>query len=86
MRSCLLALALLCALTPPATALEPPQPLPPAEAVALLAAEAPAELVGEAEQLVLFERESVIVEDSGLGHRYRHRFVKVLEPAGALAL
>ncbi|MBM4118831.1 DUF3857 domain-containing protein, partial [bacterium] len=69
-----------------AAALEPPQPLPPAEAVALLAAEAPDELVGEADQLVLFERESVIVEDSGLGHRYRHRFVKALEPAGALAL
>lgn len=86
MRSCLLALALLCALVPIAAALEPPQPLAPAEAAALLAAEAPAELVGEADQLILFDRESVIVEDSGLGHRYRHRFVKVLEPAGALAL
>lgn len=86
MRSCLLALALLCTVVPLAAALEPPQPLAPAEAAALLAAEAPAELVGEADQLVLFERESVIVEDSGLGHRYRHRLVKVLEPTGALAL
>lgn len=86
MRSCLLALVLLCTLASIAAALEPPLPLPPAEAAALLAAEAPGELVGEADQLVLFDRESVIVEDSGLGHRYRHRFIKVLEPAGALAL
>ena len=82
-----LSLALLFLLSAlPAAALDPPALLPPEEAAALLAAERDEALTGGADRLVLFDREVVIVEDSGLSHRHRHRFVKVLEPGGALAL
>ena len=77
-------LALLAAA--PAAAIDTPVLLDPLAAAALLAEEAATELVGDAGRLVLFDRETVIVEDSGLSHRHRHRFVKVLAPGGALAL
>ncbi len=72
-----------------AEAIETPVLLEPTAAAALLAAEADEtgdDWVGDADRLVLLDHEVVIVEDSGLSHRHRHRFVKVLEPAGALAL
>jgi len=40
----------------------------------------------DADRLVLFDRSTIEVEDSGLSHRYVHRLVKVLEPGGARAL
>jgi hypothetical protein len=70
----------------PATAVETPALLEPDAAATLLAAESDEEWVDGANRLVLLDHETVIVEESGLSHRHRHRFVKVLEPAGALAL
>jgi len=78
--------SLLLSLAAPAAALEAPTLIDPAEAATLLAAEPAEALTDGANRLVLFDREVVIVEDSGLSHRHRHRFVKVLEPGGALAL
>jgi len=68
-----------------AAAAEAPTLLDPEEAVEMLA-EADASAYEEANRLVLFDRTEIDVEESGLSHVYHHRFVKVLEPDGALAL
>jgi hypothetical protein len=57
-----------------------------AEAAASLLAEADASPYEGADRLVLFDRTEVEVEGSGLTHVYHHRFVKVLEFAGARAM
>ena len=68
-----------------AVAPESPALLDPEEAVETLAG-ADATPYEGADRLVLFDRTEIDVEDSGLGHVYHHRFVKVLEQEGALAL
>ncbi|MCB9513017.1 MAG: DUF3857 domain-containing transglutaminase family protein [Candidatus Krumholzibacteriia bacterium] len=84
MRALFAALVLLLPAVAPAQ--EPAALLDPAQARDLLEAPVPESLTAGADQLVLFDRERVIVEDSGLSHRHRHRFVKVLTADGALAL
>ena len=82
-RCCLILLLILAAL--PAAAVEAPVLLDPEDAAEMLAA-ADATPYEGAERLLVFDREHVDVEDSGLSHRYAHRLVKVVEPGGALAL
>ncbi len=62
-----------------------PTLLDPEEAVETLAG-ADASPYEGADRLVLFDRTEIDVEETGLSHVYHHRFVKVLEPDGALAL
>jgi hypothetical protein len=64
---------------------EPPALLGHEEAVETLAG-ADASPYEGADRLVLFDRTEIDVEESGLSHVYHHRFVKVLEQEGALAL
>jgi hypothetical protein len=64
---------------------EPPALLDHEEAVEALAGADAAPYEG-ADRLVLFDRTEIDVEDTGLGHVYHHRFVKVLNEEGALAL
>ncbi|RPJ43500.1 MAG: DUF3857 domain-containing protein [Candidatus Latescibacterota bacterium] len=71
--------------SPAVAAVDPPVPIDPEEAVALIA-EVDASKYEGADRLIVFDRTEVDVEESGLSHRYEHRLVKVLEPEGALAL
>ncbi|MBC8366623.1 DUF3857 domain-containing protein, partial [bacterium] len=66
-------------------AIAEPQLLDPDEARVLITSADDAAYEG-ADQLILFDRSVVEVEDSGLSHRYEHRLIKVLEPGGARAL
>jgi len=68
-----------------AAAPQAPTLLDPEEAVETLAG-ADASPYEGADRLVLFDRTEIDVEETGLSHVYHHRFVKVLEPDGALAL
>ncbi len=79
------AMIILAALLLATAAVAQPQLLPPDEARTLID-EADAAPYEGADRLVLFDRSTVEVEDSGLSHRYEHRLIKVLEPGGARAL
>ncbi|MCP4545289.1 MAG: DUF3857 and transglutaminase domain-containing protein [bacterium] len=79
------AMTLLDRIYPAEGAYPAPELLEDAEAIRLLV-EADATPYEGANSLVLFDRTLVDVEESGLSHRHHHRFVKILEPAGALAL
>ncbi len=79
------AMIILAALLLATAAAAQPQLLPLDEARTLID-EADAEPYEGADRLILFDRSTVEVEDSGLSHRYEHRLIKVLEPGGARVL
>jgi hypothetical protein len=68
-----------------AQALEPPVLLDP-EVAARLLTDADGSEFSDADRLIIFDRDLVQVEDTGLGHRYKHRFVKVIDDSGTLPL
>ena len=65
--------------------IEVPEALDPEEATTLLKSVDGSDYEG-ADRIVLFDRMEVDVEETGLSHIYQHRFVKVIDFAGARAM
>ncbi|MBU1701746.1 MAG: DUF3857 domain-containing transglutaminase family protein [Candidatus Eisenbacteria bacterium] len=77
----ILALTLFCGSV---HAIDPPANIPSPDALALMS-EPSDPIFEEADRILLFDRTTIEVEESGLSHRYHHQFIKILKPAGAVA-
>ncbi|MFH1276965.1 MAG: DUF3857 domain-containing transglutaminase family protein [Candidatus Eisenbacteria bacterium] len=82
-----LGMALLLLLTASAahSSVAPPELVDPEEAIAALAGAEKDDYEG-ADRVVLFDRTVVEMEETGLSHRYEHKFVKVMDGDGAKEL
>lgn len=85
MRHLVLTLFLFIMTMPALGAIDGPEALDLEEAAALLKGADDSDYEG-ADRLVLFDRMEVDVEETGLSHVYQHRFVKVVDFAGARAM